>query len=103
MAHIVLQETSEIVEIIHDIIIHPPEKYSLEIHLDKNQAIVSLIILDCGSSLENLQRILNFFIKKYEKQEDHASIAQKFLEILEELRKMKPKIYSKNWFRFDSE
>ena len=100
MAHILLLESTNVTDIIQDMLLHPPEKYGIEIHLNSNHEIISVILLGCGGSHENIMRILKFFIKKYEK--THNTIALQFLQIIKELRKSKP-MYPKNFFRFDSE
>ncbi len=100
MAHLILHESTEVTDIIQDIMLHPPEKYNIEIHLNENHEVLSIIVLDCGGSPENITRILKFFVKKYEK--TNNLIALQFLQIIKELRKLKP-MYPKNLFRFDLE
>ncbi|MHA1131052.1 MAG: hypothetical protein ACTSQI_08350 [Candidatus Helarchaeota archaeon] len=104
MAHIILQECVDVSEIIQDTMLRPPEKYSLELHLDKNSKLISLIVSNIGSSFENLMKILNFFAKKYSKLQGpkFQSLYHSFLELIKELRKKKL-LYPRNLFRFDFE
>ena len=102
MTHIILQDNCEVDDIIQDIMLHPPEKYRLEVHLDKQGEVLSVILLDTGVSTENLVRVLNFFQKKYEKNPKYEAISSTFSEIIRELRRIKP-VYPKNLFRFDTE
>jgi hypothetical protein len=76
MVHILLHEEGEIAEIFQDTLIQPPEKFNIEIHLDKNHKIISLILLDVGTNTCEL--------------------------IIKELAKQEP-LYQKNLFRFDIE
>jgi len=108
MAHILLQDTHEIKDIIQDIILQPPEKYDVEINLDANNEVVSLIILDSGST-EKMIRILELLANKYKnisetnlEEPKFKSIHQVLLEIIRSLRKMSP-LYPRNFFRFDTE
>ncbi|NVM54068.1 MAG: hypothetical protein HWN66_10245 [Candidatus Helarchaeota archaeon] len=102
IAHIILQENTKITDIIQEIMVRPPEKYSLEVHLDRNREVVSIIIFDIGGGTEKIITILKFFIKTYEKKQDYDSIVLSFRQIIRELYKIKP-IYPRNLFRFDSE
>ena len=100
MTHLLFHESTDVEEIIQDMMLHPPEKYEIEIHLNHHQEVLSIILLGCEGSPETIIRILKFFIKKYEK--THDALALQFLQIIKELREMKP-IYPKNLFRFDLE
>ena len=104
MAHILVQECDAVEDIMHDVMLRPPEKYYLEIHFDQNHEVVSLIVLNIGTSIESLIRVLDYFAKKYSKLEEsnYQSISQSFLRIIRELRKKKP-LYPRNLFRFDLE
>ena len=104
IAHIILQDRAEVSEIIQDTMLRPPEKYFLEIHLDKNSNLISVIALNIGSSFDNLIRVLNYFTKKYAKFEEskYQALSHSFLDLIKELQKRKP-LYPRNLFRFDME
>ena len=67
-------------------------------------AVISLIVMNIGTSFDSLIRVLDYFAKKYSKLEEpkYQSISQSFLQIIRELRRKKP-LYPKNLFRFDLE
>jgi hypothetical protein len=109
MAHILLQDDREITDIIQDIVLQPPEKYYVEINLDKNNEIVSLILTDSGNSIEKMVRILELFANKYKnigeaniEEGKYTSISHVLLEIINSLRKTNP-LYPRNLFWYDSE
>ncbi|MHA1263771.1 MAG: hypothetical protein ACTSRS_00905 [Candidatus Helarchaeota archaeon] len=100
MAHILLKENTSVVDIVQDIMLRPPEKYTVEFHFDENHELISLIIMNCGASYENIIRILNFFVKKYEKMTAYDFIAPQLANLIKEFHKVKP-VSPKNLFRFD--
>ncbi len=108
MSHILLKENSLVEEIVQDIMLAPPEKYYIEIHLTKNSEleseVVSIIILNTDTSFGNIVRTLEYFATKYSKMQDpkYNSISHEFLQIIDEMQRMKP-LYPKNLFRFDNE
>ncbi|MFX1295537.1 MAG: hypothetical protein ACFFD2_11900 [Promethearchaeota archaeon] len=104
MVHILLKDNTNISEIIQDSMSHPPEKYHLEIHIDINQEVISLIFFKIGPNIENLINILEYFAKKYSKIQDpkYDSICRTFLQIIKELRKKKI-LFPRNLFQFDIE
>ena len=104
VAHILLQENTEITEIIQDLILHPPEKYSMEIHMDKNGNVASIIVLEVGASEEKLHQVLRLFADKYRRL-DHPKyevISRALLETITSLGNRSP-LYPRNLFRLDKD
>lgn len=102
MVHILLRETGEIAEIFQDTMIQPPEKFNIELHLDKNRDVLSLILLDAGTNTEHIINILKNFILKFKDEARYPNFAPTFELIIKELAKQEP-LYQKNLFRFDIE
>jgi len=102
MVHILLREKGEISEIFQDILIQPPEKFNIEIHLDKNHEVISLILLDVGTNTEHIINILKNFMAKFKNEAQYPNFATTFEIIIKELVKQEP-LYQKNLFRFDIE
>jgi len=102
MVHILLQENAEISEIYQDQMIHPPEKFNIEVHLDKNHNIVSVILLDVGTSTENIISVLKNFIIRYKNEAKFPNLSVTFENIIKELAKQEP-LYPRNLFRLDIE
>lgn len=102
IAHIIIKEDIPVVEVFQDMMVHPPETYGLELHLDQNSEIIGIILLDCNADHDYILRILNYFIQKYEKMDQFEPVASQLIAIVHELRKHKP-MTTKNLFRFDQE
>ncbi|MDD1776646.1 MAG: hypothetical protein LUQ65_00635 [Candidatus Helarchaeota archaeon] len=102
MVHILLREDGEITEIFQDTMIQPPEKFNIELHLDKNHDVLSLILLDVGTNTEHIISILKNFILKFKDAAQYPHFATTFESIIKELAKQEP-LYQKNLFRFDIE
>jgi len=102
MVHILLREQGEIAEIFQDTMIQPPEKFNIELHLDKNHEVISLILLDVGTNTEHIINILKNFIIKFKNEARYPNFADTFEVIIKELAKQEP-LYQKNLFRFDIE
>lgn len=102
MAHIIIREGIDVTEIFQDIMLRPPEKYDLEVHLDRDREVISVVICDTGGNIENIIKILEFFIKKYKEQQDNTLIAHTFRQIIKELRITRP-MFPKKFFWLDRE
>lgn len=102
MVHILLKEDGEIAEIFQDTLIQPPEKFNIELHLDKERNILSLILLDVGTNTEHIINILKSFIIKFKNEGRAPNFADTCELIIKELAKQEP-LYQKNLFRFDIE
>ena len=102
MVHILLRENGDITEIFQDTLIQPPEKFNIELHLDKNHDILSLILLDVGTNTEHIINILKNFMMKFKNEARYPTFADTCDLIIKELAKQEP-LYQKNLFRFDIE
>ena len=104
MAHIIVKEDTDISEIIQDIMLYPPEKYYIEIHLDKNYNVLGLIILNVGISFENIVKTLEYFARKYNEMQEpkYKSLSLSFSQIIKEMQEIKP-LYPENLFQLDKE
>lgn len=102
IVHILLQEKAEITEFIQDQMIHPPEKFSIEVHLDKNRNVISVILLDIGTNTENIINILKNFIIRYKNEAKFPNLSVTFENIIRELAKQEP-LYPRNLFKLDIE
>jgi len=105
MIHILLQEKAEkaeIAEIYQDQIIKPPEKFSLEVHLDKNHTVISIILLDVGMNNDSIINVLKNFIMRYKNEAKFPHLSLCFENVIRELAKQEP-LYPRNMFKLDIE
>ena len=99
MVHLLVREQGEIAEIFQDTMIQPPEKYNIELHLDKNHEVLSIILLDVGTNTEHIINVLKNFILKFKNEARYPNFADTCELIIKELAKQEP-LYQKNLFRF---